>query len=198
MKRDRVVWGGCVCLFGAGVVFSKLLPDGGIWEFGKAAMANEAMPAWIQAIFSVVAIVAAGIFPALHERAKEQRQRSNIRVTLSYIAGPLKRHLEQMERALHDQTFIARWIYSGGPEQLGVLGQILNEMPVGSMVGFELSLLADLRLAHARAVGVDKVLHEPASDVINMLNNEAEATDSCRQAISDLRLAIETLEGLTS
>ncbi|MBM3106146.1 hypothetical protein IIE18_13475 [Pseudomonas sp. V1] len=197
MRKDWVVWGGCVCLFGAGIVFSKVLPDGGLWELGKVAKESEAMAAWVQAIFSVIAIMAAGAFPVLHERAKERRQRADIRLSLTYIAGPLKRYLEQMERALEDPAWISRWVYSGGPEQLNVLGQILSEMPAGSMVGFELSLLADLRLAHARAVQVDRVLQDPGSDVISIMNNNVDASDSCKQAISDLGLAIETLEGLT-
>jgi hypothetical protein len=177
------------------MVFSKLLPDGGIWELGRLAKNNEAMAAWVQAIFSVIAIVAAAMFPAHHERSKERRQRADIRVSLTYIAGPLKRYLEQMERALEDPTWISRWVYSGGPEQLRVLGQILSEMPAGSMVGFELSLLADLRVAHARAADVDKILREPATELLNKLTNNADAKLSCKQAISDLELAIETLEG---
>lgn len=194
MKKDGVVWVGCVCLFGAGMVFSKLLPDSGIWEIGRLARENEAMAAWVQAVFSVIAIVAAAMFPTLHERSKERRQRADIRVSLSYIAGPLKSYLEQMEKALEDPTWISRWVNSGGPEQLRVLGQILSEMPAGSMVGFELSLLADLRLTHARAADVDKNLREPAENMFKILSDHADAELSCKQAISDVKLVIETLE----
>ena len=192
MKKDPVIWVGCVLLFLSGGVLFYLVPNGPplVTWFNN----NQGLAAWVQAIFSVFAIIAAGYLPIWHELVRERKQRRNVRANLHFFALPLRKHLEQMKKALAESDWVARWSDSDGPRELKVMGQALNEIPASMMVGFEINLLADIRLAHIHAIEIDKLFLASDADFSSMMSGDVSYFDDCRRMISSLDLVIETLD----
>lgn len=193
MNRDPVIWAGCVLLFLSGGALFYLVPNGpplATW-FNN----NQGLAAWVQAIFSIFAIVAAGYLPIWHEVVRERKQRRSVRASLHFFALPLKEHLEKMKKALERADWVARWSCSDGPRELKVMGQALNEMPASMMVGFELNFLSDIRLAHIRAVEIDSLLRASDEGFLKMMSGDVTYLDDCKRMISNLDRVIETLDG---
>jgi|GEM_PF-6367717 len=194
MKRDWVVWAGCVLLFLSGGVFFNLFPNGPslIGWFND----NQGVAAWVQAVFSIVAIIAAASFPVLHEKARERRERRDVLVTLKSLALPLKDHLEKMQRAFELPSFRGRWVSGEGPKELLVMKQTLLEIPASMFVGFELSLLAEIRLAHSEALDVSNYLIDPGGVVRRGGSPGLMYQNSCKRCVTSLNRVVETIDGL--
>lgn len=192
MKKDWVVWVGCVCLFLAGGVFFKLFScTSSGFEYLNH---NQGLAAWVQAVFSVIAILAAAYFPVAHEKARERRQRKDVHDTLLFIARPLREHLQRMKTCLDEHSWAPRWIMGDGPKELAIMGQSLKEIPASLMVGFELTLLASIRLAYSQAVEADALLHQFLGDRQQKFEDEIEHSEICGKMISELDRVIHALE----
>lgn len=74
------------------------------------------------------------------------------------------------------------------------MGQSLKEIPASLMVGFELTLLASIRLAYSQAVEADALLHDFLGDRQQKFEDELDHSQLCEKMISELDRFINALE----
>ncbi|WP_122670036.1 hypothetical protein [Pseudomonas viridiflava] len=158
--------------------------------------ATSEMAAWVQAIFSVVAIGAAGWFPIAHEERKEKRQRRNVLRTLGFLSDPIEKLLILQKAALLKIDAHHRWLNCESSRELLLFSRALNEIPSSMVVGIELSLLTDLRSAYEYAADIDAVLKVSAPGNLSALGVNMKYYAACERSIESILLVKETIEGL--
>lgn len=159
---------------------------------------HPGLASWIQAIFSVIAIVAAGYFPIAHERKREGRDRKNMLSTLGYVAFTLEKLIAGLSSALSDKDLQRSWCASSNGRKIRIIGQALNEIPASSLVGIELHILADLRFAQECAVEIDDFILTISPDDISVIFESARYAAVCKSCLDDVQIVQETLEALTT
>lgn len=84
LKKDWVVWGGCLGLFCAGAVFSNLFPPS-TWSIWSGALtwinSNPNLAAWVQA-FGAIAAIGIAIWVPYRQRAQEAKERANTKMEI--------------------------------------------------------------------------------------------------------------------
>lgn len=163
------------------------------WIEGHPGLAS-----WIQAIFSVIAIVAAGYFPIAHERRRESRERKNMLSTLGYVAFTLEKLIAGLASALSDKDLQNSWRISSNDRKIRIIGQALNEIPASSLVGIELHLLADLRFAQECAVEIDDFIRATSLDDMSVMFENVRHTEVCQSCLIDVQIAQEAVEALVT
>ena len=158
---------------------------------------HPGLASWIQAFFSVIAIVAAGYFPIAHERKRENRDRKNMLRTLGYVALTLEKLIAEMVEALGDMDLQKSWGVSSNGRKIRIIGQALNEIPASLLVGIELHLLADLRFAQECAIEVDDFIRTVAPDDISVIFENVRYIEICKSCLVDVQIIQETVEALT-
>lgn len=84
LKKDWVVWSGCLGLFCAGAVFSNLFPPStrSIWSGAFTWInSNPNLAAWVQA-FGAIAAIGIAIWVPYRQRAQEAKERANTKVEI--------------------------------------------------------------------------------------------------------------------
>ncbi|PWK42262.1 hypothetical protein [Pseudomonas sp. OV226] len=167
------------------------------WEFVSCWIEHHpGLASWVQAFGSIGAIIAAGYFPIAHEKVREKRDRRNILRTLSYLADPLEKIMQQLSQALLETDYQNRWLASDGSRQLSVLGKALTEIPASMVVAFEVTLLTDLKFACECAIEADQYLKVSNPGAIRQLPENIDHYNACRNCIERLQLVKNTLSGL--
>jgi hypothetical protein len=161
------------------------------WIEGHPGLAS-----WIQAIFSVFAIAAAGYFPVAHERKRENRARKNMLRTLGYVAYTLETLIDGLSKALADKDLQRSWGQSANDRKIRIVGQALSEIPASLLVGVELHLLADLRFAQECAVEADDFIRAVSPDDISVIFENVRLIETCQRCIVDVQIAQEAVEAL--
>ena len=162
------------------------------WIEGHPGLAS-----WIQAVFSVIAIVAAGYFPIAHERRRESRERKNMLRTLGYVAYTLEILIDGLSKALADKELQALWRASSNNRKIRIAGQALSEIPASMLVGVELHLLADLRFAQECATEIDDFIRAVSPEDISVLFEIVRHIETCKSCLIDIQIAQESVEALT-
>ncbi|NWB63671.1 hypothetical protein [Pseudomonas sp. F1002] len=158
--------------------------------------AHPGLAAWLQAVFSVLAICAAGYFPIAHEERRARRERCDVLRGLGYFSSTLHGYFIQLSRATLEPDQHRRWLFSDNSRRLNVLGQALNEIPASMVVGFELALLTDLKHACLHAIDIDSFLKSRTPGNIRDLVDDFRYSDICRACLVDIQLVQETVDGL--
>lgn len=120
--------------------------------------AHPGLASWLQAVFSVIAIVAAGLFPFRHERARERTLRRNGLMTFLYLSTQLKVLQVRLLETLQHEGHQVSWGSDKGMKEIEFLEQLAAELPVNILAGFEVSFLVDLRFGFAHATNINKIL----------------------------------------
>ena len=169
-----------------------------VWEgFLCWVELHPGLASWIQAIFSVIAIAAAGYFPVAHERKRENRGRINMLRTLGYVAHTLEVLISGLADALAEKDLQQRWRVSANDRKIRIIGQALNEIPVSLLVGVELHLLADLRFAQECALEIDGFIRTVSPEDTSNLFENVEHIQTCASCLIEVQIAQEAVEGLT-
>jgi hypothetical protein len=168
------------------------------WEIVSCWIeSHPGLASWIQAVFSVIAIAAAGYFPIAHERKRENRERKNMLRTLGYVAYTLETLIDGLFKALADKGLQSNWSVSSNDRKIRIAGQALNEIPASLLVGVELHLLADLRFAQECAVEIDKFIRTVSPDDISVLFESVRHKETCQRCLIDVQIVKETVEALS-
>lgn len=122
--------------------------------------AHPGLASWLQAFFSVIAIVAAGWFPFRHERAKEKTVRRNTLTSLLYLHTQLRGLHSRLLETLQHEGHQAGWTYNDGGKEIELFSKLAAEIPASMLVGFEMTYLAELRSGWAHASDINKILSE--------------------------------------
>jgi hypothetical protein len=157
---------------------------------------HPGLASWVQALGSIGAIIAAGYFPIAHENAREKRDRRNVLLTLSYLADPLEKIMQQLSQALLETDYQNRWLASDGSRQLNILGTALAEIPASMVVAFEVTLLTDLKFACECAIEADQYLKVSTPGAIRQIPGNINHYNACRNCVDRIQLVQNTLSGL--
>lgn len=157
---------------------------------------HPGLASWIQAIFSVIAIAAAGYFPVAHERRREGRERKNMLSTLGYAAFTLEKLIEGLSEALVKESSHRQWRVTANSRRIKIIGKALNDISAGSLVGAEHHMLADLRLAQECAVEIDDFLCTSSPGDIRILLENGYHYERCKSCLMDVQIAQEAVEAL--
>lgn len=149
---------------------------------------------WVQAIGSILAIVAAGLFPVVHERSKEKRVRKNTLSSLLYLSVSLRDLQVRIMGALGNDGWNLRWLNGDGPMELIQVSQLISEIPASMLVGFEITCLADMRSCAGFAQSMHEILVLSRSNQISNIYEMTELLNSNRIKISQIERTITFLE----
>ncbi len=155
---------------------------------------HPGLASWVQAIGSILAIVAAGLFPFAHERSRERRLRRNTLLSLLYLSRSLRDLQVKIMESLGNDGWNLRWLNGDGPTELEQISQLISEIPASMLVGFEITCLADMRLCAGFAQNMHGILMLSRSNQISNIYEMTELLNSNRNKISQIERTIKFLE----
>lgn len=169
-----------------GVALSPVIVLLGWWVCSWDWESNNA-PAWVQAVGSVLAIIAAWFVPQLHEAAKERRKRDQMLRNLGWMAIRTRVMGRRLIEVLDfPDANLSGWIGLNDLERWNVQRQAVDTFPIETLAGDDVVIIANLRLAAVFGQMVAESICEQAraySDVVDdtvLLRRRAyEACDCC-------------------
>jgi len=158
------------------------------WIEGHPGLAS-----WVQAIGSILAIGAAGLFPFVHERAKEKRLRRNTLKSLLHLSVSLRDLQLRIKDSLANDGRNLRWLKGDGPAELNEIGQLISELPASLFVGFEMACLSDMRICAGFAQQMHSIIVLSKSSQINGIYDMNELINSNQSKIEQIDQVINYL-----
>lgn len=156
---------------------------------------HPGMASWVQAVGSILAILAAGWFPFAHERAREKRQRASVLKSLLHLSKSLTDLQIRLLKSLSSDEWSERWVNGDGSRELSLIGQLISEIPASMLVGFEMSYLADLRFCAESANDADKMLTLGQTHPLNSVFDMNEVRNNHKSKLDQVGRLILCLEG---
>ncbi|EPV8688732.1 TPA: hypothetical protein ACXI2A_001523 [Pseudomonas aeruginosa] len=147
MQFYRFSW----VIFGYTVVSIFLLSPLIGWVASSADLAwqwirSEGAPAWIQAVGSIAAIMAAWFIPYRQELIRKKNQRIADLDTLNWISLRMRNQLQHMREVLDDPgLYFEFWQECGAFESWGVHKSTVDTFQTGNLCGDDVVLLLNLR-----------------------------------------------------
>ncbi|WP_289139555.1 hypothetical protein [uncultured Pseudomonas sp.] len=159
------------------------------WIEGHPGLAS-----WVQAIGSILAIGAAGLFPFVHERAKEKRLRRNTLRSLLHLSVSLRDLQLRIRDSLANDGRNLRWLKGDGPAELNQISQLISELPASLFVGFEMACLSDMRICAGFAQEMHSIILLSKSSQIDGIYDMDELLNSNQRKINQIERVIKYLE----
>jgi len=143
-----------------------------------AVNAGEVGAAWVQAIGSVAAILAAWMIPHLHERARLRKVQNDIYDSAGWLALRIRNELTAMQNVLDRAVeeadpaeSVVIWRTVGGVAECSIHKQAADELPISAFCGVDISYLMAIRAAAGFGVECSEVLSgwdfEAVPDITN-------------------------------
>lgn len=155
---------------------------------------HPGLASWVQAIGSILAIGAAGLFPFVHEQAKEKRQRRNTRKSLLHLSVSLRDLQLRIKESLANDGRNLRWLKGDGPAELEQIRQLISELPASLFVGFEMACLSDMRICAGFAQEMHSILVLSKSNQIDGIYTIDELLNANQSKIDQIERVIKYLE----
>ncbi|WP_055135005.1 hypothetical protein [Pseudomonas corrugata] len=110
------------------------------WESSNA-------PAWVQAVGSIAAIIAAWMIPHRHEQMRIRKQKEDLLASVSWLALRVKNSFEHMAGVIGESKAGPRdrWLFLSGPLCWTVDRNAAQEFPITGFTHDEISWLLSLR-----------------------------------------------------
>ena len=104
-------------------------------------------PAWVQAVGSVAAIIAAWLIPYQHEQLRARKQKEDILSSVAWLALRVKNNFDHMEVVIDESDPEARdrWLFLAGPSDWATHRDAAREFPLTAFTREEISWLLSLR-----------------------------------------------------
>jgi len=132
-----------------------------------AVHAGEVGAAWVQAIGSISAIIAAWLIPLMHERARQKRHQHDIYDSAGWLAVRISNTLngidETLKRAGAEEDPIAvikSWRMFESLSSCEVQNKAAEELPLSAFSGWEISYLIAIRSSAAFCLECVKVIED--------------------------------------
>ena len=98
--------------------------------------------AWVQAVGSVVAILAAWYIPYQHELGREKRRRQEVMTTIGALATRQALLFRRLIMAMENEADrLNDWQNDDQHVEWAIHQQVLNDFPLELLAGFDISLL---------------------------------------------------------
>ena len=109
--------------------------------------ANPNAPAWVQAVGSIAAILAAWQIPYQHERLRAQKQKEDLLASVSWLALRVKNSFDHMAGVIKKSDVDARnrWLFLASPLDWSIHRDAAREIPLTGFTYDEISWLLSLR-----------------------------------------------------
>jgi hypothetical protein len=104
-------------------------------------------PAWVQAIGSIAAILAAWQIPYQHERLRAKQQKEDLLASVSWLALRVKNSFDHMADVINKSDVDARdrWVFLASPLDWAIHRDAAREFPLTGFTYDEISWLLSLR-----------------------------------------------------
>lgn len=167
----------------------------------KAFGVLEHAAAWVQALGSIGAIIAAGYFPIAHEKVREKRQIKNTLTSLMHLAGVLVSIQDSQYKALKNESAYDRWKHTDKPGELEMLCSLVAEFPVSMVVGQHIEYLSEIRSSCLSAAKLSRNMIEwgyetmhSFYDFTGVQRQQFEETDSMEGLLMVMKDEMHSLE----
>jgi len=104
-------------------------------------------PAWVQAVGSIAAIVAAWLIPYQHEQIRIRKQKEDLLASVAWLALRVKNSFDHMKEVIHRSEPRARdrWLFLSQPIDWAIHRDAAREFPLTGFTRDEISWLLALR-----------------------------------------------------
>lgn len=160
---------------------------------------HPGLASWLQALFSVLAIGAAGALPIWHERVKESRQIENTITSLMYLASELISIHRRLLRALESEDDYADWAFGDKTHDLELICSLASEIPASAVVGKRMAYLFEIRKSCEHAQDLAFTISEPGfeksinRDFESMIARQTAETESINALYEVIKAEKEAL-----
>lgn len=104
-------------------------------------------PAWVQAVGSIAAIIAAWLIPYQLERARARKQKAELLASVGWLALRVKNSFDHMASVVKqsDPAALRRWLFLSSPFEWSIHRDAAREFPLAGFTRDEISWLLSLR-----------------------------------------------------
>lgn len=104
-------------------------------------------PAWVQAVGSIAAIIAAWLIPYQLERARARKQKAELVASVGWLALRVKNSFDHMASVVKqsDPAALRRWLFLSSPLDWSIHRDAAREFPLTGFTRDEISWLLSLR-----------------------------------------------------
>lgn len=104
-------------------------------------------PAWVQAVGSIAAIIAAGLIPYQHEQVRTRKQKEDLLASVAWLALRVKNSFDHMADVIGRSESRARdnWLFLAQPNNWVIHRDAAREFPLTGFTRDEIALLLSLR-----------------------------------------------------
>jgi len=104
-------------------------------------------PAWVQAVGSIAAIIAAWLIPYQLERARARKQKAELVASVGWLALRVKNCFDHMASVVKqsDPAALRRWLFLSSPLEWSIHRNAAREFPLAGFTRDEISWLLSLR-----------------------------------------------------
>ena len=121
---------------------------------------SQNAPAWVQAVGSIAAILAAWFIPQLHELSKEKRKRADAHENLRWLAIRLGVQCDRMLNVLRDPATHLPFFHTINDLELWrVHHKLINDVPITDLAEMDMVLIANLRTIAAIGLALGIEVH---------------------------------------
>lgn len=104
-------------------------------------------PAWVQAVGSIAAIIAAWLIPYKHEQMRARKQKEDLLASVGWLALRVKNSFDSMANVIGRSESYARdrWLFTSQPKSWVIHRDAAREFPLMGFTSDEIALLLSLR-----------------------------------------------------
>lgn len=108
---------------------------------------SEKAPAWVQAVGSIAAIIAAWLIPYKHEQMRARKQKEDLRTSVAWLALRVKNSFDHMAGVIRksEPEERDRWLFLSQPNSWVIHRDAAREFPLTAFTRDEIALLLALR-----------------------------------------------------
>ncbi|SDF23447.1 hypothetical protein [Phytopseudomonas seleniipraecipitans] len=109
----------------------------------------DAAPAWVQAVGSVAAIIAAWLIPQLHDHHREKKNREDVIASIHWVAVMGKNNLQALIGVIErsEVGYLKFWKSTSSGADFKILLDAANAVPLTTFSGSDISYVINLRQA---------------------------------------------------
>lgn len=124
------------------------------WVIGLPWGSSNA-PAWVQAIGSITAIIAAWLIPYQHELRRATKEKVDLYHSVGWLAFQASNSLDHMHQVIEssDPDEVDRWRFFGQPSNWKVKYDVISALPISGFTGSDVAYLISLK--HAVNFGLE-------------------------------------------